>query len=110
MIQMNSCEWRKGPLKDVNFRTVADGLISSVFRVIKKTTKILPSFYTNITSVGILKKKKNVSFFADGKGSDIYNIFGLEKRHITLGKWKYFCRNLSWYLMKVGCPHSRDRL
>lgn len=59
---MNSCEWRKGPLKDVNFRTVADGLISSVFRVIKKTTKILPSFYTNITSVGILKKKKMFPF------------------------------------------------
>lgn len=86
MIQMNSCEWRKGPLKDVNFGTVADGLISSVFGVIKKknTTKILPSFYTNITNVGVLKKK--VSFFADGKGSDIYNIFGLEKQHITLGK------------------------
>lgn len=34
MIQMNSCEWRKGLLKDVNFGTVADGLISSVFGVI----------------------------------------------------------------------------
>lgn len=55
MIQMNSCEWRKGPLKDVNFGTVADSLISSVFGVIKKknTTKILPSFYTNITNVGV---------------------------------------------------------
>lgn len=53
MIQMNSCEWRKGPLKDVNFGTVADGLISSVFGVIKKKTKILPSFYTNITNVGV---------------------------------------------------------
>lgn len=31
MIQMNSCEWRNGPFKDVNLGTVADVLMSSMF-------------------------------------------------------------------------------
>lgn len=31
MIQMNSCEWRGGPFKDVNLGTIADVLMSSMF-------------------------------------------------------------------------------
>lgn len=31
MTQMNSCEWGKGPLNDVNLETVADVLIPSMF-------------------------------------------------------------------------------
>lgn len=64
-------------MKDVNCRTVSDGLISPVFRDTKKQLK----FYLHsaqILPTLELKKKKSVPFFADRKGSDIYNIFGLE--------------------------------
>lgn len=65
MIQMNSCEWRKGPLKDVNFGTVADGLISSVFGVIKKQLK----FYLHPTQIlpTLESKKKKCSLFCRRK-------------------------------------------
>lgn len=65
MIQMNSCEWRKGPLKDVNFGTVADGLISSVFGVIKKQLK----FYLHSTQIlpTLESKKKKCSLFCRRK-------------------------------------------
>ena len=97
MTLMNSCEWRKGPLKDVNCRTVSDGLISPVFRNTKK--QILPSFCTNTTNVGVKKKKKVFPFLLTEK-DQIFIIY------LDL-KTAYNFRKVKIFLLKhVLVPHE----
>lgn len=64
MIQMNSCERRGGPLKDVTVETAANLLISYIVLNDKKQpTKILSSYYTDIHFGVFFFFFLNASFF-----------------------------------------------
>lgn len=105
-IQMNSCEWRKGPFKDVNL-----GQLQTFWFHLCSELQKQPKFCVHSTQISTWEFKKKLFIFLLRDREYIYIYLDLKTAY-NFRKVKIFLPEhvLVFYFMKVGCLYSWDRL